>query len=115
MGKLRYTDDDGNVGPEVEVDAEKFRTLIRQYDRPARNTAASRVDDACIEVCDALAAAMPRKARIHPQPGDALRRRSDGYSFFWSGNIGGTLDPAEWQIIPAARIARLFDEPPVGG
>lgn len=73
---------------------------------------------------DKLLAALP-KPRIHPQPGDALRRKSDGRIGTWTvdnrgiaglrwendGFHGGldSADPAEWEILTKAEIDELFD------
>ena len=73
----------------------------------------------------AIAAVLP-KPRIHPKPGDALRRKSDGRIGWWTvdprgvagprwenddfGGIGTVcFDPDEWEIVTAAELAELFD------
>ena len=69
----------------------------------------------------AIAAALP-KPRIHPQPGDVLRRKKDGlltiavrdrarvWLFAWGATDESGLDPDEWEIVTAAEIAAAFSK-----
>lgn len=72
------------------------------------------------KVARAITAALP-KPRIHPQPGDVLRRKSDGRTTgAFTGQdgsllLGGipipvdrTLDPDEWEIVTKAELDEAF-------
>ena len=75
------------------------------------------------QVRNAIAAALP-KPRIHPQPGDVLRRKrwgtfslatrphgSDGEVWIAGyGLLTSGLDPDEWEIVTAAELAELFEK-----
>lgn len=76
-----------------------------------------------IRMGDAIAGALP-KPRIHPQPGDVLRRKrwgtfslaarphgSDGEVWIAGyGLLTSGLDPDEWEIVTAAELAELFEK-----
>ena len=58
----------------------------------------------------AIAAALP-KPRIHPQPGDVLRRKSDGWCWVYPDitRADDGLDPVAWDHVTAAELAEMFD------
>lgn len=66
-----------------------------------------------VRVGEAMVEAIPvlPKPRPHPQPGDVLRRKSNGQTILTDNGPQPSqgIDPDEWEVLTKAEIDAMFD------